>query len=218
MLKLGNQRKDLRPIDLLLRQLEQQSIREKQSLVESQIDKQYEMLRQGRRDEMIQRTKLSEINNSKHDTKNDTDKIDTIVKFKKPIDKKPIVKKPIDNEDKILIQKRVDCFNGAMSACDYVNKHTKKKFDKNFDNTSIKYDTPDYVVDYTNGNPFIKQNPVVKDLYELKKVQDKKDESKFNDALKLGKQDRDRITKDYKPQQEIKIGYDIADVRGSTTI
>ena len=69
MFKLGNQRTDLRPIDLLLRQLQQQSLREKQSIAESEIDKQYEMLREGRREEMIKRTKMSSIKDDDNDSK-----------------------------------------------------------------------------------------------------------------------------------------------------
>ena len=185
MFKLGNQRKDLRPIDLLLRQLEQQSIREKQALVESQIDKQYEMLRAGQIEEMNKRTKMSQVRNT--DTKNNiTDEI------KKKIDKKsPLVKKPP------LVK--------------------KKSLPLSLDS---KYTTPDLIIDYDKGKPFVKLNPVVKDLQDKQRIKDYKEyNEKYDGAIILGKQDTQRWNKMYHPQKTIKMGYDVPEMTGvSSTI
>jgi len=207
MFKLGNQRKDLRPIDLLLRQLQQQSLREKQALVESEIDKQYEMLREGRREEMIKRTKMSEMKS----TDNITDNKNIITdELKKKIDKKPPLVKPPAVKIKQLTkleQMKKYCLRGAMSACDYVKQEEKNK-----------YTTPDLIVDYDKGKPFVKLNPIVKDLQDEQKIKDKRERLEQSGAFKLGQQDKERFEKDYKPQKTIKMGYDVGEVAGSSTI
>jgi len=204
MFKLGNQRKDLRPIDLLLRQLEQQSIREKQALVESQIDKQYEMLRAGQIEEMNKRTKMSQVKNT--DTKNNiTDEI------KKKIDKKPPLTK--------LEQMKRDCDRGAMTACDYVKKQQSNKKKALPLSLDSKYTTPDLIIDYDKGKPFVKLNPVVKDLQDQQKIKDYKEyEEKYDDAIKLGKQDKEHFSKMYHPEKTIKMGYNTPVFLGSSTI
>lgn len=207
MFKLANQRKDLRPIDLLLRQLQQQSLREKQALVESEIDKQYEMLREGRREEMIKRTKMSEMKS----TDNITDNKNIITdELKKKIDKKPPLVKPPAVKIKQLTkleQMKKYCLRGAMSACDYVKQEEKNK-----------YTTPDLIVDYDKGKPFVKLNPIVKDLQDEQKIKDKRERLEQSGAFKLGQQDKERFEKDYKPQKTIKMGYDVGEVAGSSTI
>jgi len=207
MFKLGNQRKDLRPIDLLLRQLQQQSLREKQALVESEIDKQYEMLREGRREEMIKRTKMSEMKS----TDNITDNKNIITdELKKKIDKNPPLVKPPEVKIKQLTkleQMKKYCLRGAMSACDYVKQEEKNK-----------YTTPDLIVDYDKGKPFVKLNPIVKDLQDEQKIKDKRERLEQSGAFKLGQQDKERFEKDYKPQKTIKMGYDVGEVAGSSTI
>lgn len=207
MFKLGNQRKDLRPIDLLLRQLQQQSLREKQALVESEIDKQYEMLREGRREEMIKRTKMSEMKS----TDNITDNKNIITdELKKKIDKKPPLVKPAPVKKQLtkLEQMKKDCLRGAMSACDYVKQEEKNK-----------YTTPDLIVDYDKGKPFVKLNPIVKDLQDEQKIKDYKEyHDKYDDAVKLGKQDKEHFSKMYHPQKTIKMGYNTPEFLGSSTI
>jgi len=204
MIKLGRQRENLRPIDLLLRQIQQQGLRQKQSEIESEIDKQYEMLREGRRTEMLERTKMFEM-------KQDDSKSNITDELKKNIDKKPLapVKPPAVKIKQLtkLEQMKKYCLRGAMSACDYVKQEEKNK-----------YTTPDLIVDYDKGKPFVKLNPIVKDLQDEQKIKDKRERLEQSGAFKLGQQDKERFEKDYKPQKTIKMGYDVGEVAGSSTI
>jgi hypothetical protein len=239
---LSNQRKDLRPIDLLLRQLQQQSIRNKQSQIEEQIDKQYEMLREGRREEMIKRTKMSEIKTD--DTKSNiiedlkkktTDKKSPLVKpITKPITKPIIKKEKIDFKkqaeieyNKNLQQQRIYCFNGAMTACDYVSKKNEtinnisKKLEEQYNKKNSKTidkkpTTSDFLIDPETER--IVKNPIVSRLEQQEKLKGKEEVIKASDAYKLGQEMKQRESKMYHPEPTIKIGYDVPDVKGTTTI
>lgn len=188
MIKLGKQRKDLRPIDLLLRQLKLRDVREKQSKIEEEIDKQYEMLREGRKMEMVKRTKMSE-NIDEEKTKTDKVRNNIVSKLKEEKTIKP-PKLPIH----------------APPAPSYITPPTPS------------YITPDLVVDYHKGQAFIKKNPIVKDLEIQEKLKDLKEIKESSDAYKLGKQDKERMSKINKPETSIKMGYDVGEVAGSSTI
>ena len=209
MIKLGRQRENLRPIDLLLRQIQQQGLRQKQSEIESEIDKQYEMLREGRRTEMLERTKMFEM-------KQDDSKSNITDELKKNIDKKPLapVKPPAVKIKQLtkLEQMKKYCLRGAMSACDFVKQEEKNKEEKN------KYTTPDLIIDYADTKPFVKLNPIVKDLQDKEKLKDKDERLKASDAYKLGQQDKERESKMYHPETTIKMGYDTPVFMGSSTI
>ena len=185
MIKLGKQRKDLRPIDLLLRQLKLRDVRDKQSKIEEEIDKQYEMLREGRKMEMIKRTKLRE-NIDEEKTKTD--------KVRNQEIKNNIVSKL--KEEKTIKPPKLPIH--APPAPSYI--------------------TPDLVVDYHKGQAFIKKNPIVKDLEIQEKLKDLKEIKESSDAYKLGKQDKERMSKINKPEPSIKMGYDVGEVAGSSTI
>jgi len=203
MIKLGRQRENLRPIDLLLRQIQQQGLRQKQSEIESEIDKQYEMLREGRRTEMLERTKMFEM-------KKDDSKSNIKDELKKKIDKKPLVPvkpPPVKKQLTKLEQMKKDCLRGAMSACDFVKQEEKNK-----------YTTPDLIIDYADTKPFVKLNPIVKDLQDKEKLKDKDERLKASSAYKLGQQDKERESKMYHPETTIKMGYDTPVFMGSSTI
>ena len=49
-------------------------------------------------------------------------------------------------------------------------------------------------------------------------INDKDERLKASDAYKLGKQDKERMSKINKPEPSIKMGYDVGEVAGSSTI
>ena len=146
MIKLGNQRKDLRPIDLLLRQMNQQSLRDKERDIEDKIDKQYEMLRDGRRQEMIKRTKMSEIKNESsnvvlplHLNKIKT-KSNTLTKIDKPLPAKHLIKpypQKITSDYKIDAEKNKIIKNPIVSKLEQDLKK-KEKIDARTSSTAYK--------------------------------------------------------------------------------
>ena len=142
MIKLGNQRKDLRPIDLLLRQMNQQSLRDKEKDIEDKIDKQYEMLRDGRRQEMIKRTKMSEIKNEKSNVvlPLHLKKPNTLTKIDKPLPAKHLIKpypQKITSDYKIDVEKNKLIKNPIVSKLEQDLKK-KEKIDARTSSTAYK--------------------------------------------------------------------------------
>tara|TARA_R110000851_G_scaffold28552_1_gene79445 strand:- start:3 stop:584 length:582 start_codon:yes stop_codon:yes gene_type:complete len=185
MIKLGNQRKDLRPIDLLLRQMNQQSLRDKERDIEDKIDKQYEMLRDGRRQEMIKRTKMSEI-------KNESSNVVLPLHLEKPNNIKQDLNK-IKTKSNTLTK-----IDKPLPA-----KHLIKPYPQKI--------TSDYKID-AEKNKIIK-NPIVSKLEQDLKKKEKIDARTSSTAYKLGQQMKEREKKMMENQHRniIRMGFDIDD-------
>ena len=123
-----------------------------------------------------------------------------------------------------------------MSACAYVNnkkdtidriakrlteEHNKKaeEFNNKLKSQTKKNQlttTADYLIDPETDR--VIKNPVVSNLEIQQKLKDKRERLEKSDAFILGKQDKERFEKDYKPQNTIRMGYDTPVFAGSSTI
>mgnify|MGYP003134231361 FL=1 len=240
MERLGSrfQTKKLTPIELLLQRLKQTQIDQEKETVKEQVDKQYDMLRAGNREVMLRR-----LHNDK--TSSQLNNISSKIQPIEEVNNQGLMKIKTDKEfleeaekeyNKNLKQRNKDCFNGAMSACAYVNnkkdtidriakrlteEHNKKaeEFNNKLKSQTKKNPlttTADYLIDPETDR--VIKNPVVSNLEIQQKLKDKRERLEKSDAFILGKQDKERFEKDYKPQNTIRMGYDTPVFAGSSTI
>tara|TARA_R110002020_G_scaffold300073_2_gene515751 strand:- start:404 stop:1138 length:735 start_codon:yes stop_codon:yes gene_type:complete len=244
MERLGNpykqNTKKLTPIELLLQRMKQSKIEDDKEDVKEKVDKQYDMLVAGNRGVMLRTLhndkttgELSNIN-GKTQPREDLDnkglmKIKTSKDFKDEAEKE---------YNKKLKERKDECFRGAMTACYYVedkqktidsisnnlmDEHNKKAKDFNDklkaqtkSNPLTKPTTSDYLID-PNTERIIK-NPIVQKLEQQEKLKGKIEAVKSSTAYKLGQDMKERESKMMKPQKTIKLGYDVPDMPGSSTI
>jgi len=228
----------LTPIEMLLQRLKQSQIQQEQETTQEKIDRQYDMLRAGNRETMLRR-----LHNDK--TSSQLSNISSKTQPIEEVNNKGLMKIKTDKEfleeaekeyNKNLKQRNKDCFNGAMSACAYVNnkkdtidriakrlteEHNKKAEDFNNKLKSQTKKNPltttaDYLINPETDR--VIKNPVVSNLEIQQKLKDKRERLEKSDAFILGQQDKERFEKDYKPQKTIKMGYDLGVLPGSSTI
>lgn len=233
-----NVNKKLSPIELLLQRMKQAKIEDDRADVKDKVDKQYDMLRAGNREVMLRRlhndktsSELSNISSKTQPTEDLNNqglmKIKTDKEFRKEAEKE---------YNKNLSQRNKDCFNGAMTACSYVNdkentinsiakrlteEHNKKAQDFNDKLKSQTKKNPltttgDYIIN-PETNTIIK-NPIVVKLEQQQKLKDLIEIRKSSDAYKKGQDMKEKESKMMKPEPSIKMGYDVPDIAGSSTI
>jgi len=233
-----NTNKKLTPIELLLQRMKQSKIEDERSDVKDKVDRQYDMLKAGNREVMLRRLhndkttgQLSNISSKTQPTEDLNNqglmKIKTSKDFKEEAEKK---------YNKDLAQRNSDCFRGALTACAYVNKkhetidtistelmeeHNKKAQDFNNKLKSQTKKNPlttssDLIIDPETGR--IINNPVVVNVLHQEKLKELMERKTSSDAYKKGKEMKDREVKMFNPDTSIKMGYDVPDVAGSSTI
>jgi hypothetical protein len=232
------QKKNLSPIEILLQRLKQTETEQAKESVKEQVDRQYEMLRAGNREVMLRRLHNDKTSSQLNNISSKTQPIEEV-------NNKGLMKIKTDKEfleeaekeyNKNLKQRNKDCFNGAMSACAYVNnkkdtidriakrlteEHNKKAEDFNNKLKSQTKKNPltttaDYLINPETDR--VIKNPVVSNLEIQQKLKDKRERLEQSGAFKLGQQDKERFEKDYKPQKTITMGYDLGVLPGSSTI
>ena len=125
MERLGSrfQTKKLTPIEMLLQRLKQTQIDQEKETVKEQVDKQYDMLRAGNREVMLRRLHNDKTSSQLNNISSKTQPIEEVnnqglMKIKSD---KEFLEEAEKEYNKNLKQRNKDCFNGAMSACAYVN-------------------------------------------------------------------------------------------------
>ena len=232
------QTKKLTPIEMLLQRLKQTQIDQEKETVKEQVDKQYDMLRAGNREVMLRRLHNDKTSSQLNNISSKTQPIEEVnnqglMKIKSD---KEFLEEAEKEYNKNLKQRNKDCFNGAMSACAYVNnkkdtidriakrlteEHNKKaeQFNNKLKSQTKKNPlttTADYLINPETDR--VIKNPVVSNLEIQQKLKDKRERLEKSDAFILGKQDKEIFEKDYKPQKTIKMGYDLGVLPGSSTI
>lgn len=240
MERLSNpyQKSRLTPIEMLLQRLKQSQIQQEQETTQEKIDRQYNMLRAGNRETMLRR-----LHNDK--TSSQLSNISSKTQPLEEVNNQGLMKIKTDKEfleeaekeyNKNLKQRNKDCFNGAMSACSYVNnkkdtidriakrlteEHNKKaeEFNSKLKSQTKKNPlttTGDYLINPETDR--VIKNPVVSNLEIQQKLKDKRERLEQSGAFKLGQQDKERFNREFKPQKTIKMGYDLGVLPGSSTI
>lgn len=233
-----NVNKKLSPIELLLQRMKQSKIEDDRSDVKDKVDRQYDMLKAGNREVMLRR-----LHNDK--TSSELSNISSKTQPTEDLNRDGLMKIKTDKEFKVeaekeynknLSQRNKDCFRGALTACAYVNKkhetidtiakrlteeHNKKAQDFNDKLKAQTKKNPltttgDYIIN-PETNRIIK-NPIVVKLEQQEKLKDLIEIKKSSDAYKKGKDMKDREVKMFNPETTIKMGYDVPDVAGSSTI
>jgi hypothetical protein len=240
MERLGSpyQKNKLTPIEMLLQRLKQSQIEQEKETVEEKVNRQYDMFVAGNREVMLRRLHNDKTSSQLNNISSKTQPIEEV-------NNKGLMKIKTDKEfleeaekeyNKNLKQRNKDCFNGAMSACAYVNnkkdtidriakrlteEHNKKAEDFNNKLKSQTKKNPltttaDYLINPETDR--VIKNPVVSNLEIQQKLKDKRERLEQSGAFKLGQQDKERFEKDYKPQKTITMGYDLGVLPGSSTI
>jgi len=242
MERLGSpyQKNKLTPIEMLLQRLKQTQIQQEQEGVEEKVNRQYDMFVAGNREVMLRRLHNDKTSSQLNNISSKTHPIEDLnnqglMKIKTH---KEFMEEAEKQYNKDLKQRNTDCFNGAMSACGYVNKkqetinsiannlaedHNKKAKDfndklksQNKSNPLTKPTTSDYLINPETDT--VIKNPIVSRLEQQEKLKDKKERLENSDAYILGKQDKEQFKKDYKPQKIIKMDFDVGELPGSSTI
>jgi hypothetical protein len=242
MERLGSpyQKNKLTPIEMLLQRLKQTQIQQEQEGVEEKVNRQYDMFVAGNREVMLRRLHNDKTSSQLNNISSKTQPIEDLnnqglMKIKTHKDFKEEAEKQYNKD---LKQRNKDCFNGAMSACSYVNNkqdtinsiannlaedHNKKAKDFNDklksqskSNPLTKPTTSDYLINPETDT--VIKNPIVQKLEIQEKLKDNEERLEQSGAYKLGQQDKERFDKDYKPQTTIKMGYDTPVFLGSSTI
>ena len=223
MERLGSpyQKNKLTPIEMLLQRLKQSQLEQEKETVEEKVNRQYDMFVAGNREVMLRRLHNDKTSSQLNNISSKTQPIEEV-------NNKGLMKIKTDKEfleeaekeyNKNLKQRNKDCFNGAMSACAYVNnkkdtidriakrlteEHNKKAEDFNNKLKSQTKKNPltttaDYLINPETDR--VIKNPVVSNLEIQQKLKDKRERLEKSDAFILGKQDKERFEKDLKDVQ-----------------
>ena len=231
------QKSKLTPVEMLLQRLKQSQIEQERETVKEKIDRQYNMFVEGNRQFMISKLHSNKISNQLSNISSKTQPVENITRGQ-------IIKVKTDKEfrdeaeveyNKNLKQKNKECFNGDMNACNYVNnkkdiidkiskrltiEHNKKatEFNNKIKSQTKKnpLTTGDFIIN-PETNRIIK-NPIVSRLEQQQKLKDLIEIRKDSVAYKKGEDVKEIESKMFKSEPVIKLGYNIADVPGSTTI
>ena len=231
------QKSKLTPVEMLLQRLKQSQIEQERETVQEKIDRQYNMFVEGNRQFMISKLHSNKISNQLSNISSKTQPVENITRGQ-------IIKVKTDKEfrddaeveyNKNLKQKNKECFNGDMNACNYVNnkkdiidkiskrltiEHNKKatEFNNKIKSQTKKnpLTTGDFIIN-PETNRIIK-NPIVSRLEQQQKLKDLIEIRKESVAYKKGQDMKEIESKMFKPESVIKLGYDVGDISGSTTI
>lgn len=199
-------------IEMLIQQLRQQNLEDKKEQTKELVDRQYEMLRAGNRASM-----LRTLNNNKFNSDTHTNIDGKTATYNKPQQDFMRIKNKNDFKDeateqynKDLKQRKVDCNNGALTACAYVSKR-KETIDSIANDLAIQHNkkakefndklksqaqknplttTSDVIVDSETGK--IVNNPVVINLQNQEKLKELMEQRNTSDAYKLGQEMKER--------------------------
>jgi len=231
------QKSKLTPVEMLLQRLKQSQIEQERESVKEKIDRQYNMFVEGNRQFMMSKLHNNKISNQLSNISSKTQPVENITRGQ-------IIKVKTDKEfrdeaeieyNKNLKQKNKECFNGDMNACNYVNnkkdiidkiskrltiEHNKKatEFNNKIKSQTKKnpLTTGDFIIN-PETNRIIK-NPIVSRLEQQQKLKDLIEMRKESVAYKKGEDVKEIESKMFKPESVIKLGYNVQDVPGSTTI
>jgi len=232
------QSKKLTPIEMLLQRMKQSQTEQVKESVEEKVNRQYDMFVAGNRQVMLRRlhndkisSQLSNINSKTQPPQHINNQ--GLMKIKTD---KEFIDEAKKQYDKDLKEMNKNCFNGAMSACNYVSnkqetinniakrlteEHNKKaqEFNQKLRSQTKKNPlttTPDYLINPETDR--VIKNPVVSNLEIQKKLKDKMEAVKSSDAYKKGQYMKEHESKLFSSQPVIKLGYDVGDISGSTII
>ena len=200
-------------IQMLIEQIRQQNLGNKQDKNKELVDRQYEMLRAGNRASMLRTLSNNKFNSDTHtNIDGKTSSYNPSIKqdFMRIKNKNDFKDKATEKYNEDLKQRKIDCDRGALTACAYVSKrketidsianqladeHNKKakEFNDKLKSQTQKNPlttTSDVIVDSETGR--IVNNPVVINLQNQEKLKELMEQRTSSDAFKLGQQMKER--------------------------